>query len=355
MKRFLAALLAIGFIFSFAACTGNQNQDGTDPSAVQSVAPSVEPTASIPSVVDDASLSFGVLKGPTGIGAAFFMDEYSDAYDITLAGAPTELVSMVINGELDIACLPSNLAATLYNQMDGGIQTVALVTKGVLHLLENGDSIKSVSDLNGKTIYATGQASNPEYILNYILTSNGLVPGVDVTIEWRDSEELSALAASGEVDLCMLPEPAATSVTVKNAEVRYALDLTKEWDSLNTGSGLYMTCVVVQTDVMESNPEAVSLFMERYIKSVSDMEEFVQDKGDPSVDPGSLLASLGIVGSAEIGNKSLPRAALCTILDKDIKPAIEGYFQVLYDANPTSIGGAVPSENFYCETEFIAK
>jgi len=150
------------------------------------------------------------------------------SYNVTLGSDPAnDIVPKLINGELDLAAIPTNLAAALYNRTGGEIQLLALNTLGVLHILENGESVHSLADLAGKTLYATGQGANPEYVLNYLLEQNGLTPGVDVTIEWKASDELTALMASGEAALGMLPVPAATSVMMQNQDVRDAIDLNK--------------------------------------------------------------------------------------------------------------------------------
>jgi len=300
--------------------------------------------------VDDTVINLGVLKGPTGIGAAPLLDENNGEYNVTLAAAPTEISPLLISGELDIACISTNLAATLYNKTDGGVKLLALNTSGVLYILENGESVKSIADLKGKTIYATGQAANPEYILRYILSENGLDPDKDVTIEWRESDELSTLMASGQIDLAMLPVPAATAVTLKNGDVRYALDLTREWDALGADSGLYMGCVVVRTEFLEEHPYAVAAFMKKYAESVNIMIN-AASVSSAAFDPGELLVSTEIVASAAIGNAALPYAGLCYI-DEDAQAEVEGYFKVLFDYDPSSIGGAVPGGDFYAGTDF---
>ena len=300
------------------------------------------------------TIHLGLLKGPTGMGGVYMLDGAANGsylaasektktpydYDITLAAAPTELNPMLINGELDIAALPTNAAAALYNKTKGGVQILALNTKGVLYILENGESVQSVADLAGKTIYATGQSSNPEYVLNHILRSNGLEPGTDVTIEWRESDELSTLMASGEIELCMLPVPAATAVQVKNADVRVALDLTAEWDALSTGSELIMGCIVARTAFIEENPEYVKAFLTDYAASVNSA---MTEEG-----AAALMAQYEIVGAEGIAKKALPYANLCCITGaEEIQASIAGYYDVLFAADPSSIGGAVPAADFY--------
>ena len=175
-------------------------------------------------------------------------------YEVTLGSDPAnDIVPKLNNGELDIAAVPTNLAATLYNKA-GSIRLLALNTLGVLHILENGDTVHSMADLAGKTIYSINQGTNTEYVLNYLLEESGLTPGEDVTIEWKTSEEVTALMASGEIDLCMLPVPAATSVMIQNADVRDAIDLNDVWQDVGAPGTFTMGCVVARTRVRGGAP-----------------------------------------------------------------------------------------------------
>jgi len=329
MKRLIPVLLTAALLLSFSACGGKASGD-------------------------NVKINFGVLKGPTGIGAAPLMRDFgstggSTDYNITLAAAPTDLTALLINGELDIACLPTNVAATLYNKTNGGVQMLAIVTKGMLFILENGGSIQSMADLKGRTVYvlSQGQGAAPEYVFNYLLTQNGLTPNKDVNIVWEDSDTLSTQLAAGDVDLALLPVPNSTSVILKNPDVRYALDLTAEWDRLNTGSGMYMSCVVVRTEFAKAHPDAVKLFLERYGASLNSMIDAAASK-DVGFDAAQLLVDQQIVGSAKVAATALPYAGLCNITGAaKMKDAISGYYQVLFDADPSSIGGAIPGDDFY--------
>lgn len=290
-------------------------------------------------------VSFGILKGPTGIGASQLLeknstDETLNKYNVTLAAEATDIVSQIASGALDIAAVPTNAAAALYNKTSGGIKIIALNTAGVLYILEKGSSIASVADLKGKTIYAVGQGANPEYVLNYILKENGLQPGSDVTIEFLDSAELTAKAASGDVEVCMLPVPAATTVLVKNADFRSALNLSEEWDKLNNGSVLTMGCVVVRTEYYNEHADVIEDFLKEYEASIDWVKANPQEAGE-------LCEKFEIVANKAIAAKAIPDCNLIFVAGKDIKPAIEGYYKVLFEADPKSIGGALPGDDFY--------
>ena len=162
--------------------------------------------------------------------------------------------------------------------------------------------------------------------------------------------------ASGGIDLALLPVPNSTGVVLKNPEVRYALDLTNQWDKLNNGSGMYMSCVVVRADFLKAHEAAVQTFMQRYTVSLNTMIAAAGGTvsgSDINYNFGQLLADQGIVGSAAVGKAALPYAGLCNITGAAaMKSAISGYYQVLFDANPSSIGGAIPGDDFYSDIKF---
>ncbi len=282
------------------------------------------------------------LKGPTGIGVAKMMEDGEDIYSFTVASAPTEATASVLKGEVDIAALPTNLAATLYKRSEKGVRMIGINTLGSLYVLENGNTIHSLADLRGKKIYATGKGANPEYVLKYLLQKNGLTVGNDLEIEFlAEHSELAALMASGECVLGMLPEPNVSSAMAQNKNLRIALNLNDEWNKIaDQNSRLTMGCVVVRTEFLEQYPDAVSKFL-------TDLEASIGFAKDNAAEAGTLCEKHGIVPKAALATKAIPNCNLTLIKGADMKPAIEGYFNVLFTANPTSVGGSLPDEEFY--------
>jgi len=288
---------------------------------------------------------FGILKGPTGIGSSYLLEQNANGtalnqYEVTLEADAQNIIASVVSGQLDIAAVPTNAASALYNKTEGKIQILALNTSGVLYILEKGNTIASFADLKGKKIYATGQGANPEYVLNYLLSSNGLTVGTDVEVEFLDSAELTTKAASGEVDVCMLPVPAVTTVLVKNSEMRSALNLSEEWDKLNNGSMLTMGCVIVTKDFAQNHADAVTNFLKEYEESINYV------KANPQ-EAGAFCEKFEIIPAAAVATKAIPDAGLIFVKGADIRPAIEGYYKVLFEADPKSIGGKLPQDDFY--------
>lgn len=286
------------------------------------------------------------IKGPTGISMVNLVSEDENGrtandYDFQAVSSPDEVVAKLSSGEADIAAVPTNLAAALYAKTSGNIQMLAVNTKGVLYLMEAGESIQSVSDLKGKTVYSTGQGANPEYVLRYVLEQNGLDPDADLTLQFvSENDELAALLASGEAQVALVPEPLVTTVKTKNDHLRVALDMTQQWDAVSGGkSQLLMGCVVVRRDFAEQNPQAVSNFLEDYqasVDSVSDLEN-----------TAALCEEYGIIPSAQVAKAAIPQCNIVYLAGQEMTQQVSGYFQVLYSYNPKSVGGALPGEDFY--------
>lgn len=292
-------------------------------------------------------LNVAVLKGPTGIGMLRLMEQNDNGasinkYNFSIMGTADEIVSKITSGELDIAAVPCNLAAVLYNKTNGGIRVAAVNNLGVLYLLEDGEEIKSIQDLKSKTIYNTGKNTTPEYSLNYLLDKNGL-NDKDVTVEYKtEASELAALMASKQIKLAVLPEPHATNVMEKNPNIRVALDLTKEWNKVSDGKSSLVTGVIVaRSEIIDNYSTIFSTFLKEYRSSVY----FAKDTYKIT-DISKLCEKYNIV-TAAVAEKAIPRCNLTYLEGEAMKTAVSGYLKVLFDANPASTGGSLPDEKFY--------
>lgn len=349
MKKLLSKILVLALSVSMLSGCSSKTAPEETPSqtpAAQTETPA--PASETPAAVN-TSVSVMALKGPTAMGMVKLMDdaESSDStysYDFTIAAAVDEVTPAIVQGTVDIAAVPANLASVLYNNTEGKVQVLAINTLGVLYIVENGDSIQSVADLKGKTIYASGKGATPEYALTYILTENGLDPEKDVTIEWKSehTECLSAVTAS-ENGIALLPEPFVTTAQTKAEGLRTALDLTKEWDSLQNGkenaSALLTGVVVARTEFIENHPEAVADFMEQYAQSVAYVNENIEESS-------ALIEKYDIVPAA-VAKKAVPACNITYIDGAEMKEKLSGYLSVLFEQNPKSVGGALPADEFY--------
>lgn len=302
------------------------------------------------SAADPIDVNIAALKGPTAMGMIKFMDDADNGaltdnnYNFAICAAADEITPKLIQGEYDIAAVPANLASVLYNNTEGGVEVLAINTLGVLYIVENGDSVQSVADLAGKTIYASGKGATPEYALNYILSSNGIDPEKDVTIEWKSehAECLSALLAD-EDGIALLPQPFVTTAQTKSENLRVALDLTTEWDALQkdsqSPSALITGVVVARKAFIEENPDAVKAFLSHYKDSV----DYVLANTD---DAAALIGKYEIV-TEEVAQKALPACNITYIDGAEMKEKLSGYLSVLMDQNAQAVGGALPADDFY--------
>lgn len=283
------------------------------------------------------------LKGPTGIGMSYLMDD-TDAYTFTLAGAADEIVAAVASGSADIAACPTNLAATLNVKTNGGVQLLALNTLGVLHVVTSDPMIDSIDDLAGRKVYATGQAGVPEYAIDYILTQNGLKDSVEIEY-LAEHSELATMLASGAAEIGILPEPHVTSVLMQNEKMRAALDVTALFDDAAKKAGnedmvLTMGCVLVRREFAEQNPEKVSAFLDAYAKSVE------QVNADPAA-AGEKVQAHGVMPKAAVAAKAIPNCHITFVEGEAMRAQVEPLYALLFAANPKSIGGQMPSDDFY--------
>lgn len=327
--KFIAIITAVIMSISLAGCS----------------APVVEtaPQADDPKPV----LTVAALKGPTGMGMAKLMDDEAKDdtdidYEFSMLDAPDELVGKIINKEVDIAALPTNLALTLYNKTKGEVQLLAVNALGSVYVLENGSQINEVDDLKGRTISSSGKGATPDFIMQYILSENGMDSQQDVQIDFTLSHsELAAAVVSGDVDIAVLPEPFVTTVMSKNKDIRVALDLSKEYSELSDeASVLPMACIVVQRSVAEDNKELVDTFLKSYQESV----EFVNENHDEA---SQMIADQGILPNPQIAKSAIPSSNIVYIDAADAREDLEKYYGILFDFEPKAIGGMMADEGFY--------
>ena len=333
VRAIVSLLLALTLALSLTACGGQANSEPEQPETQE------ELTA--------AEINLYVLSGPTGIGAmnlwaASDAGETKNTYHITMPGANDEVVAALSNGEADIAAVATNLAATLYNKTSGGVTVLAVNTLGVLSMLSNGQEAAAVADLKGKTIYAPGQGANPEYILRYVLSGNGLDPDKDVTLRFvGEGSELLTVWQSDPEAVILAPQPVATSILMQNENAKTLFDMTEEWDKIAGGdSTLMMGCVIVRNEFLQANPGAVELFLQEYAASIEKAQSDVEGTA-------ALCEQYGLIPKAALAQKAIPSCGLTFVTGAEMKTGLSGYLQVMFDANPKSVGGALPGDNFY--------
>ena len=347
-KKVLSAVLALAMAASLAACGGTATASSAEPASEP--AATEAPAETTETAAESAGIRIAGLKGPTTMGLVNLIaqaeaGQTAQDYAFTMYGAADELVPLLVKGELDAAAIPANLAATLYQKTGGALEVACINTLGVLYVVELGNNIQSVEDLKGATIVTTGKGTTPEYVLRYVLSQNGIDPDKDVTIEYlSEATEVAVRLTTPTTDsstiVAMLPQPFVTSVVAQSeGGVRVALDMNEEWQKV-AGSRLVTGVTVVRKEFAEANPDVMAQLMTDYAASV---ESVTADLSGTA----ALCEQYGVVAKAALAEKALPSCNIVFETGDEMKTDLTAYLQVLYDADPASVGGALPGEDFY--------
>ena len=293
-------------------------------------------------------MKVGALKGATTLGLLPLEDkaangEAGENYEFSMMTAADELLPMMIKGELDIALLPSNVASILYQKTNGGVTVIDINTLGVLYMVSGDSSVTGVENLAGKTIYLTGKGTTPDYVLHYILSGNGMDADSDCTLEYKsEATEVAALLAENPDAIGLLPQPFVTAACAQNDALSVILDMNAEWEKLQgeDGSRLVTGVTVVRNEFLQEHENAVATFMEEHQASAQSMNSDVENGA-------KLAAASEIIAKEPIALKAIPKCNITYIDGADMKQALSGYLEVLYEQNPESIGGALPGDDFY--------
>ena len=325
LRKLTAVLLAVIMVFALAACGQKDDTAAVD---------------------KDLTVNVVSLNGTTGFGMAKLMSDSKAgttalSYNFTVETDPRN-IAQPVNGTADIAALPTNAAAALYNKTDGAVQVLALNTRGVLYVVTDGtENITSFADLRGKTVYVPVQ--NPTFIFQYLCEKNGLTAGTDITIDntYAQPAELNTALASGEVHIAVLPEPMVTIARAANPELTAALDLTAEWDKVSEAGSLVQGCVVVRKAFADEHPNEVKAFLTEYQASI----EYLTAEPDQA---GQMIEDAGIFAKAAVAAKAIPNCNVCFVSGADMQAALTEFLTALSTVAPQSIGGSVPGDDFYC-------
>lgn len=295
---------------------------------------------------EETVIRLGGLKGPTSMGMVKLLDDAENGkaeskIEFTMAAAADELTPKFLKGEMDILAVPVNLASVLYNNSEGAVRFAAVNTLGVLYIVEKGGTtVKSVADLKGKTIYATGKGTTPEYALRYLLGENGLDPDKDVTIEWKsEPTEVAAVLGQEAEGVAMLPQPFVTVAMGQVEGLKVALDLTEEWEKLDNGTRFITAGLVVRKEFAEKYPKQLAKFLEEYKASTEYLNTNVTEGA-------ALVEKYGIVKAA-VAEKAIPACNVVYLDGDEMKTAVDGYLNILFEANPKAVGGKLPGSDFY--------
>lgn len=291
------------------------------------------------------------LKGPTSLGLLFLMDkadkgETSNTYDFQMATGADEILPLMVKGDLDIALVPANVASVLYHKTQGGVEVIDINTLGVLYMVSGEDGLKNFTDLKGRTIYLTGKGTTPDYVLQYLLTANGMSVD-DVTLEYKsEATEVASVLAEDSTAIGLLPQPFVTAACMQNDALKVIFDLNEEWNKVQgeDGSSMVTGVTVVRREFLEENEDAVKSFLEDHKASAEAIN------ADPATG-ASLAVQAQIVAKEPIAQKAIPNCNITYIDKAEMKQALSGYLKVLFHQDSQSIGGGLPESDFYYDAE----
>ena len=343
MKKITALLLVLLMLLGLAACGEEAKETETLPALTEEQTESKTEEAP-----DNTVIRLKALTGPTGMGLATLLHNNKEGngnkrtYDAELVSTPDQITGPIIGSLCDIAAVPVNLAATLYQKTEGKIQIICANTLGVLYMLENGETVKSVSDLKGKTIYAPNPGSTPEYVLRYVLKENGIDPDQDVTLEFlTGGDEVAAKLATTPGAIGMLPEPKKSAFLTQNKDWRVCLDMTEEWDKVaGESNSLVQGVFIARKEFIDEHPQAVKGFLDDYNAS---------QKNVNTADTQGIahIVEAGILPNEGLAKKAVPGCNITFMEGEEMKAAVSKCLQVLFDANPKSVGGKLPADDIY--------
>ena len=327
--------------------TGSSEESGSNSPAGSAKELTADGSGDEPKLTCQAGIRVGSLKGPTSMGLVSLMDkaakgETSNVYEFTMTGKADELVGKIANGDLDIALVPANVASVLYAKTQGNVTVLDINTLGVLYVVASDDSIKSMADLKGRTIYMTGKGTTPEYVMNYLLKENGLGSG-DVDLQFKsEATEVASILKQDSSAIGVLPQPFATAACIQNEDLKTVLDLTEQWNLLNKDSGsmLVTGVTLVRSDFLRENRSPIGDFLKDHAESA----RFTS--GHPE-EAAALIAAQGIVEKAPIAQKALPYCNIVCLTGQEMKDALSGYLSILMEQDAKSIGGQMPGDDFY--------
>ncbi|MDR1771583.1 MAG: ABC transporter substrate-binding protein [Hungatella sp.] len=350
MKKVLSVLTAFAVtaaLLSGCAKGGTENTRAASASEKETASETAEETSEAQKPAESYTLKIGSLKGPTSMGLVKLMDqsEKGDAkgsYDFTMVTAADELLGKIVNKELDVALVPANMASIIYNKTNHEVTVLDINTLGVLYGVSADDSIKTAADLKGKTVYLTGKGATPDYALQHVLKANGLTTD-DVTLEYKsEAAEVASILKEKPDAVGLLPQPFVTAAMAQNDSLKMVLDLTKEWDATageNDGS-LVTGVTICRNDVIKDHGEAIAAFMAEHKESA----EFANAN---VAETAALVAAAGIIEKAPVAEKAIPYCSITYVDGDQMKSLLSGYLKVLFDMEPSSVGGTLPADDFY--------
>ncbi|PAB60678.1 ABC transporter substrate-binding protein [Anaeromicrobium sediminis] len=326
-KLFSTIFIALALMILFVGC-GSKEVDKeevkVEPVNIHVIAPNGTPTLSMVKLFEEnPSMGDGVTVTYESIAAT----------DV--------LASKLTQQEADIAIVPTNLAANMYNK-EVPYKLAGSSVWGILYLVST-EEVNGWEDLKGKEISMIGRGLTPDATFRYLLTKNNVEPDKDVSLKYfSGGSELAASFISGKGEYALIPEPLLTKVLMKRKDAKVVLDMQREWSTATGLESYPQASIIVSDDLINNHPEVVDKFLNAY-------EEGIKWANDNPLEAGKYYENLGIGLKAPLINKAMAGCNIRYVGATDAKESLEAYLNVLFEFNPKLLGGKLPDEGLYLE------
>lgn len=328
-KSVIVSVLIVSLLVSVFCFTGCNPEKNTD--TINIVMPDGAPALSMAKLLQDKPV----------------IDGLSTNYEIVAGKNNTEIITAKMqNGEADVAIMPTNAAAILYNK-GAKIQIVTANVFGLIYMVGKQD-VTDLKDLKGKVVYSIGRGGTPELTFKYILDKAGIkYVDSDTAIEDKvalfyvnDGSELIPLLKKGDAMFGILGEPAATMACAK-ADCKVLFDMQQLWNTASGTTGGYpQASLVIRKNLIDSNPN----FVKELIAKLTESADWIGENADKI---GGIMTENGSVLGMSYTQPVIERCNIRVEKANDIKADVNTYLNVLYDFNKETVGGAMPDDNFY--------
>ena len=276
------------------------------------------------------SYKMSLLNGPTGIGGLKMIKDYK-SIDINMVNAPNNMLSLVIKGETDIAAIPANMAAIIFNRQLQ-YKAVAVISETKLFIISANKNIQTINDIKNKTIYCGTKLAAPDLMLQYLI-SKEKIENININYSFGNPD-LTKMIASGNADIAILPEPFVSSAMLENKDVHIVVEMSKYIENYP------VAILIAKTDFINHNKELLNEILNEYKKST---EYIINNKNEIE----NLIKNSSMVINPKAAAYGLNRIGLTFYDGEKMKFALNSYYNFLYNFDKQLIGNKIPSDNFY--------